>query len=519
MARLALLLCLGLAVGPALGLTLSDDEAAGKRLFVEGVSLSGGEVLAKVGAGATVLPASALPCASCHGADGRGRPEGGVRPPDITWRRLTTHYGQQINGRSYPPYGEDSLAQVVSDGVDPAGNRLDTAMPRFVLSPRDMARLTAYLKRLEDDHDPGLESDRLRVGTLLPSSGVLADHSRTVGAVLQGMIDALNRGGGIHGRQLELVVADPGPDRASAEQALQRLLDEQHVFALLAPLAPALEGRLDALLGAAGVPVIGSLAQFAEGDSGRAIFAPLPGLREQVLVLANFASELLPTGPRRALLVYQADAGLQPLADQLAERLRRQGWSAVEVHDYRPAAAGAALQGQAAQTQALFFLGSQDAFVTMSDSLPADDGSPPYLFAIATQVAGAALQVPPRYADRLFLAYPFLLDDWTPDGTAALATLRQSAGLNGRHGALQVSAYCAALLFFEGMKRAGRDASRERLVSALENLHGFQTGLTPELGFGPGMRVGATGAHIVSVDLQANRFRPLGRYVKPASPF
>ena len=40
------------------------------------------------------------------------------------------------------------------------------------------------------------------------------------------------------------------------------------------------------------------------------------------------------------------------------------------------------------------------------------------------------------------------------------------------------------MLFSEGMKQAGRDASREKLVSALEGLHDFDTGLTPLISFG-----------------------------------
>ncbi|MOA28921.1 hypothetical protein D3C78_1498990 [compost metagenome] len=55
-------------------------------------------------------------------------------------------------------------------------------------------------------------------------------------------------------------------------------------------------------------------------------------------------------------------------------------------------------------------------------------------------------------------------------------------------------------------------------MSALENLHAFQTGVTPEIGFGPGRRVGASGAHIVTVDLEQAQFRPTGRYLKVDTP-
>lgn len=508
------LLLIGLLLGSggaALALPPDADEAAGRRLYQDGLSSSGGEVLALVGAAGTPLPAASLPCAGCHGSDGRGRPEGSVRPPDITWRRLSKPYTQTVNGRTYPAYDEAALARAIEKGVDPAGNRLDPAMPRFVLSAGDMARLIAYLRGLETRQEPGVSAERLRIGTLLPGAGALAEQSRTVAALLQGMVAMVNQNGGIHGRQLELVVRDPGSAHASAEQALRQLLDDDQVFALLAPLAPQLEGRLDEL--ARGVPVIGPLAQFADGDQGRAIFAPLPGLREQMLALASFAARLLPATPRRVVLAYQGEARLAALAEQLSAELLRRGWSETSVL----AATDASLGERAERAEALFYLGSQEGFVAMSRRLPAGDESPPYLFAAASQVAGGALEVPSPYAERLLLAYPFLRDDWTRDGAEALARLHRQAGLDGRHGVLQVNAYCAALLLFEGLSKVGRDASRQGLVSALEGLHGFRTGLTPVLGFGPGRRVGANGVHVVAVDVAASRFRPLG-YVRAVAP-
>ncbi|MCC4118947.1 ABC transporter substrate-binding protein, partial [Aromatoleum toluclasticum] len=100
--------------------------------------------------------------------------------------------------------------RAITSGVDSGGNRLDPAMPRFVMAARDVEHLTAYLKCLEDDGDPGLLPDTVRVGTLQPATGPLAELGKTVTAILRGTFDAVNAGGGVHGRRIELVVADPG---------------------------------------------------------------------------------------------------------------------------------------------------------------------------------------------------------------------------------------------------------------------------------------------------------------------
>lgn len=516
--RIALLCCLlpGWAVS-ATALQLTAEEAAGKQIYLEGSSVrADAQINARVGIAGTPMPASVVPCGSCHGSDGRGRSEGGVRPPDITWRRLSAPYGQQLpGGRRHPAYSETSFARALNEGVDPAGNRLDPAMPRFVMSQRDMANLTAYIKRLEEDRDPGLHDEVLRLGTLLPSAGPLAALGQTVERVLRGVFAGINDKGGIHGRRLELVVGDSsgGPERAEAE--LHRLLEEGDVFALLAPLAPVLEGRYAELLQDSGVPLIGPLVQFADGAGSRLVFDPLPGLREQMFALAAYADQQLALDDPQTLIAYPDDPHHRALAQSLAGYLQQRGWRQLHLMRYgREVVVDRPLEEH---LQAVFFLGLPEAFLALAGTLESS-GQTPWLFASSNQVAGSALRVPPSFSGRVLLAYPFLPDDWTASGAAALQDMRRRSGLDGQHAALQVSAYSAALVLAEGLKRAGRDASREKLLTALENLHAFQTGVTPELGFGPGRRTGAPGAHIVAVDLQQQLFRPTGRYLKVDTP-
>lgn len=492
-------------------LPLTPSEGAGKRLYREGVSGSGAPVMARVGAASMLLPATSLPCANCHGADGLGRPEGGVRPPDLSWSRLTSTYGQQqINGRNYPAYTEGTLARAVQEGRDPGNNRLDPAMPRFVLSMNDQRNLTAYLKRLADERDPGLTPDSLHLGTLLPSQGPLADEGTTVAAVLNGSVARINEAGGIHGRKVRLTVLDPGPDRASAEQALDRLIEQEQVFALIAPLAPALDSQLVTRLERAGIPLIGPLSLQGTAQSSRQIFEPLPGLREQLIALADYATDNLRVLQGPTLIVYSDEPGHLQTAQNLAQYLQDRAWQNVTLRAYDPAHEDLPLG-----SRSVFYLGSGAGFSRLAECLQ-EAGQVPYLFAASNQVAGDLLQVPSAFSRRVFLSYPFVPSDWTVAGRQALTQLRQHQKIGGQHAVLQVGAFSSMLLLSEGMKQAGRDASRERLINALEGLHDFDTGLTPLISFGPGRRLGLNGAHIVTVDLPDQRFYLVAPY-KPVA--
>ncbi|WP_409261825.1 ABC transporter substrate-binding protein [Pseudomonas putida] len=494
----AVLLSLALSA-QALALDLTPNEQAGKRLYRYGVSSSEAQLMARVGASGMSVPASVLPCASCHGNDGKGRAEGGVRPPSLDWQRLALGQGErQVNGRNYPAYSDGMLARAIQHGVDPAGNALDPAMPRFELTLADQRNLTAYLKRLGEERDPGVEDGVLRLGTLLPANGPLADAGHVVRAVLEDGLAQINQQGGIHGRRLQLVVADTGTEQASAELALQRLLDQDQVFSLITPLAPMLDQQLPTLLEQRGVPLIGSTPR--SGGSSQ-IFDPLPGIASQLLSLAAHARSALGLAPDGLRVVYAGNEQAA-LAEQVRERLLQQGWATPAIR---------AFDGQAIVAAGIVFVGRAQAFAALARALQAE-GREPYLFAASSQVAGAVASLPAHWSQRVFLAYPYVPDDWTEQGMATLAGLQQRQGLDPRQASLQVNTLCALRLLSEALKQIGRDASREQLVAALEGLHDVDTGLTPALGFGPGRRQGMAGAHVVAVALPGPRFTAVAPY-------
>jgi ABC-type branched-subunit amino acid transport system substrate-binding protein len=484
----------------AQALTLTPSESAGKRLYREGVSASGEPIMARVGAAGMLLPATSLPCVNCHGRDGIGRPEGGVRPPDLTWTRLSSTYGQQqINGRSYPAYTEGTLARAIQEGRDPGNNRLDPAMPRFVLSMKDQHNLTAYLKRLADDRDPGLDADSLHLGTLLPGTGALSEEGATVAAVLNGCVARINEAGGIHGRQLRLTILDPGPDRASAARAGP--VDRQGAGVRADRTAGASAGS-----GHGSTPGAGRCAP----DRAAVVARHDPGQSRDLRAAAGAARTNDCPGQLRhrhlagvagpTLIAYPDEPGQRLAAEKLARYLQDNAWEKVRLQAY-----GATQDDLPLGSRSVFYMGSSGGFSLLAERLQTA-GQVPYLFAASNQVAGDLLQVPSGFSRRVFLAYPFVPSDWTRAGRLALTQVRERQKLGGEHAVLQVGAFSSMMLLSEGMKQAGRDASREKLIEALEGLHDFDTGLTPLISFGPGRRQGLSGAHIVTVDLPDQRF-------------
>src|SRR5215218_5144611 len=153
---------------------LSPQERRGKAIYMRGESPSGKEITAMVGE--LDVPASTMTCAGCHGVRGEGNTEGGVTAGNLTWSNLVKPYGHtHPSGRKHGAFDEELFIRSVVQGLDPAGNEMLVAMPRFQMSPEDMADLIAYLKRIEADRDPGLTDTAIRVGTILPQHGALTE--------------------------------------------------------------------------------------------------------------------------------------------------------------------------------------------------------------------------------------------------------------------------------------------------------------------------------------------------------
>jgi mono/diheme cytochrome c family protein len=75
---------------------------------------------------------------------------------DIRWSALTEedHDGDGDHGdgggeMEHPPYDEETFKRAVTRGLDPGGDSLDPAMPRWRMSDQDLGDLIAYLKTLD----------------------------------------------------------------------------------------------------------------------------------------------------------------------------------------------------------------------------------------------------------------------------------------------------------------------------------------------------------------------------------
>lgn len=514
---------------PAEATPLTPQEERGKQIYLTGESPSDEPVIALMGQSGVEVPASTLPCGNCHARDGKGNPEGGVDPSNLTWEALTKPYGvRHESGREHPAYTERSLKRAIAMGFDPAGNELHAAMPRYRMTLEDMDALVAYIRKLGADPDPGVGSDTLHLATLLPPAGAVGGVGEAIESVLRAFVVDLNERGGLYSRRLALHTHRLAAQPEKREEEVTAFLDRTPIFAMVGAFLAGSDVDLPRLLAEREIPLVGPFTLHPQTGFpiNRQVFYLLAGLPTQGRVLVDFAAERRgeSSDPEPssevsdAFVVFSPDPNTEEAVEAMERQAKRHDWQLARRPVPADEGGGADAVDVEALARELREHGARAVFVLdprlMSGSFLSGLGAAE-VFVPGALAGPGIFDHPPEVAERLFLALPSLPSDRTPQAVERYRALAEAHGLPRTHLNTQLSTLAAAEVLQEGLERAGREVSREKLVAALEELYDFPTGLTPRLTYNPNRRIGALGAYVVTLDPEQRTLRPLGELREP----
>jgi ABC-type branched-subunit amino acid transport system substrate-binding protein len=333
---------------------------------------------------------------------------------------------------------------------------------------------------------------------------------QAIRAVTSAYFDEINRQGGIHGRKLELKVGETGDTSAATATNLERLITSNETFALANVVTAGADSEVAAVVQKNEVPLVGAITLLPQTAApiNRQVFYLLPGVAEQARALVSFAAQKFDKTAHLAIIYTQGDTLAIVSAKAVDVQCKSVGFALpprVVLTQGPPSAmatAMAELKNRDTQAVYLFSTGVPSNFLKEAEKA----NFFPNVYLLGVSAGPDILNAPVGFKGKIFLAFPTVPSDISADGMSNYRALAQKYQLPQKHVAAQLSAYGGAQLFVEGLKLAGRDLSREKLITSLEGLHEYRTGLTPAVTFGPNRRVGALGAHIVSVDLDTKQF-------------
>lgn len=479
---------------------LTPQEQRGKAFYLRGESSSGQDVTAIMND--IDVPASTLTCAGCHGVRGQGTTEGGITAGNLRWSNLIKPYGHtHDNGRKHGAFSETDFIRAVTSRVDPSGNKLAVAMPAYRMPHQEMADLIAYLKRIETDLDPGVSDTNIVIGTLLPDKNALTGLGQAVEDILKAYFTEINARGGIYNRKIELRVLYGNAGATVAN--MQQLIDDSHVFAMVSGLMAGAEAGVAKLSREREVPLIGPSTLLPERSLplNRYVFYLLPGLKEQARSLVNFAAKKSDLHKGRLAIVSPDNEFNRGIAASIEEQAQKLGWT---TRVYWGSNEVAELKEQGVDS--IFLLGGGAEAAAFFKALEALAWTP-NVYLLGTLVGRSAPELASaRMKDHVFFAFPTVPSDVTVNGVAEYGGLLQKYKLTPAHAAAQVSALASAKILVHALERCGKDLTREKLITTLEGLYEFDTGLSPKITFGPNRRLGTLGAYVVTMDPEKKQF-------------
>ena len=203
----------------------------------------------------------------------------------------------------------------------------------------------------------------LRLGVLMPETGPGADLGGAMASSVQVAVGQVNVAGGVLGRPVEVVVRDEGPDAATALAAVNTLIGDDLVDAIIGPASSRVA-----------LGVLGQVVnQGVLACSPSATAMSLSAFPDQGLFLRTVPSDALQadaiarlvdqTGRNRVGVLHSDDAYGRDLADAVVQALTSQGMEVTNVVAYAPDAddvSGPALEVVADDPPAVVVLGTAD---------------------------------------------------------------------------------------------------------------------------------------------------------------
>jgi branched-chain amino acid transport system substrate-binding protein len=348
---------------------------------------------------------------------------------------------------------------------------------------------------------PANAQDVVKVGMSGPFSGGLSLLGQSVRDGVEVAFAEINEQGGVGGRKLQFIAEDDGYEPMRTIASARKLVEQDKVVALLAVTGTAPSAALLPFVTESKTPMLFPYA-FSHSLTTplkRDVFTTLPEVRVQMMVLANYIlTELKHT---KVAAIYQNDDFGQDAVAGLDERFGRDKIPLTKLPFDRGTTnfSGVVAQAKEAGVQHVVFLGiPKDAALVMREAnnlgwKPQFSGhnalGDPQTFQLAGPLAEGAIAI----------AVMEPLDSDKPAVKAFIAA-QSKYKPNTKPTTYSMHGYQSGKILAEVLKRTGGKTDEPSIVSALESLKAFDTGLMAPISFSTEQHAGSLAGAIMKAE-------------------
>jgi branched-chain amino acid transport system substrate-binding protein len=332
--------------------------------------------------------------------------------------------------------------------------------------------------------EPGITDDKILLGSFLPLQSGLAAGATQMKEGCDAYFRSVNDAGGVNGRKIEWIVENDSYNPQQTAAVVKKLVDRDEVFALVSTLGTVTNLAVLPFLAQRGVPIVNPAGghKLLNEPTDKNVFGILPLSSDIGASMADFAVNKL--GTKRVAIFFQNDQFGKDQRDGAVEALKKLNITPVGESSYVPSDVDVS-----AQTVAIK---QANPDVVILGVIPKHGA----LFAKEAQRLGWK----PKMIGHNTMADPVVLDLAGPEPLegmyvnlmTAVSTMDKPAVKraneilakyyqNTKPGYYPYLGMAGGIIIVEAMKRMGKDLTRAKLITSLEGLGHFESGVLPPI--------------------------------------
>ena len=352
---------------------------------------------------------------------------------------------------------------------------------------KQLLAVAAIAVSMSASAEPGVTDNKITLGMSGPFSGPNGAYGIDMRTVIQAYFEQVNKGGGVNGRKIELVALDDGYETERTVANTKTLINDKNVFALLSfyGSSPTTEA-MNKVFGPAKVPLVGTISgagtlrePLSQNPNGRYMFHVRASYADETEAIVN---QLVSLGLKNIAVFYQNDGFGKSGLDGVTAALKK--------HNLTPTAVGtvernsidvdAAVQAIAkGKPQAVVMVTLYKPTAAFVKAMKKAGQNPMFmtLSPVGTEQLVAELG-PDARGIGISQVMPYPWNDIVP-------MVRDYQRLVGKGGFSYygIEGFVMARVVVDALRRAGKDLTREKMVSTLEgtslDLGGFRVSYSP----------------------------------------
>jgi len=324
---------------------------------------------------------------------------------------------------------------------------------------------------------PGVTAKSVLLGQSAAFSGPAAQLGIQMNIGTKAYFDYVNAQGGVHGRKIELRTRDDKYEATLCVEATKKFIEEDKVFALVSYVGTPTTGAAMPIITEAKVPLVGPFtgAELLRTPVNRYIFNVRASYYDET---EKIVEQLISTGNHKIAVFYQDDAygqaGLKGVDIAMAKRnLKIAALGKVERNTIK--VEGAVESIHAAQPDGVIMISAYTSIAEFVRQMKQTGSTTQFhnVSFVGSKALADTLK-DEGYGVAISQVVPF---PWSPSVQIVKEyeqVLTKAGTTEFNYSSLE--GYIVAKVMVEGLKRAGKDLTREKLITALESMNNVDLG-------------------------------------------